>query len=85
MSLHSDINIDASLFHSSAISDSAHALNNHLMEIMANGPKWYEVLLGPYPAQCIAGPANEGHAGRRGEIQADACEWRNTSADACSP
>ncbi len=43
MSLQSDVTIDASKFHPDAIPASAHALNNHLMEIMKNGPKWYEV------------------------------------------
>ncbi|MCJ1361416.1 hypothetical protein MMC16_000516 [Acarospora aff. strigata] len=43
MSLQSDVTINASLFDPKSISDSAHALNDNLMGVMKNAPKWYEV------------------------------------------
>lgn len=45
MSLKSDITIDVSKFDPKSITDSTHALNGHLMDLMKGAPKWYEVLL----------------------------------------
>lgn len=43
MASHSVLTLDASKFGVAAIPEEAHAFNKKLMEIMANGPKWYEV------------------------------------------
>lgn len=39
----SALSIDPSLFGPAAISDETNAFNQSLMDIMAKGPKWYEV------------------------------------------
>lgn len=43
MPLHSDLYIDASKFRPEAISESAHKLNDHLIKLGKEGPKWWEV------------------------------------------
>ena len=43
MALKTDLNLDATLFSPSAISAQTNGFNETLMEIMSNGPKWYEV------------------------------------------
>lgn len=43
MGLQSDISITASKFNASSISPKTQRMNEYLMEIMAKGPKWYEV------------------------------------------
>lgn len=45
MAAQSALTIDQSKFGAAAISEETHAFNQKLMEIMAHGPKWYEVSL----------------------------------------
>jgi hypothetical protein len=40
---HSALTIDTAKFGEAAISDESHAFNQALMDLMAKGPKWYEV------------------------------------------
>jgi len=39
----SALNLETNLFNPAAISDDTKAFNQKLMDIMAGGPKWYEV------------------------------------------
>ena len=44
MPLSSDLNLSASKFDPSAIPEATAQLNAQLIEIMENGPRWWEVL-----------------------------------------
>jgi len=43
MPLKSDFWINAAKFHPDAISDQTHQVNEKLMDVFDQGPKWYEV------------------------------------------
>jgi hypothetical protein len=43
MALKSDITIDATKFDPASISEQTAKLNDHLIKIFENAPKWYEV------------------------------------------
>lgn len=43
MPLTSDLTLDASKFHPSAITEKTHAFNSNLIKIMQGGPRWWEV------------------------------------------
>lgn len=43
MPSHSALVVDASKFDPAAVSEDTHAFNQQLIDLMAEGPKWYEV------------------------------------------
>lgn len=43
MPLHSDLNIDASKLRPDAVSDASKQMNNYLIKIQQDGPRWFEV------------------------------------------
>ena len=79
MPLTSDITLNAGQFDPAAASEQSKRLNDHLIEILEKGPKWYEVRLQSLPCYPEASIAHVGEMpGRSCKVSRNAIEGRDS-------